>query len=254
MTLKHIGRFFTAFFFLVFFLMGCSHGDPIELDPFKNMKIEYTGWNGSGKANVENTIDYTGNNESVKKFIDSISYKITPNKDLTNGDTITVELKYTKDAYKLANVSLTKEKKKFRVEGLLSGEHEVITKKEKVVQDGEEKEKVSQSYVYDGVEIPAEWNLTEEEKQKYIAYVQGSNQSDSSEDPGAEQSWFQGESEQVTHREDADFLTKDYLDNAISCYKDAYNYGATSSQRFKIDPIMKDDKMIGYRCIFEKED
>ena len=59
--------------------------------------------------------------------------------------------------------------------------------------------------------------------------------------------WFQGESETVTHRDDADFLVKDYLDNAISCYQDAYNYGATSSQRFKIDPIVENDKMVGYR-------
>ena len=253
MIMKHILKILTTFIFIVFCLTGCTRGDPIELDPFKNMEIEYTGWNGSGKAKVENTIDYTGNNESIKKFIDSISYKITPNKDLTNGDTITVELKYTKDAYKLANVTLKKEKKEFRVQGLLNGEHEVVTKKEMFEQNGEEKEKFSQSYVYDGVEIPAEWNLTEEEKQKYIAYIQGNSQNNSLEDPGAEQQWFQGESETVTHRDDADFLVKDYLDNAISCYQDAYNYGATSSQRFKIDPIVENDKMVGYRCVFAED-
>ena len=246
-------RFLFPLACLSLLLAGCSYGNPVKLDPFENMEIEYTGWNGSGKAKVENKIDYTGNNEAVKKFIDSISYKISPNEDLMNGDMITVELKYTKDALKLANVQLTEEKKEFRVQGLLSGEHEVVTKKEMFEQNGEEKEKFSQSYVYDGVEIPAEWNLTEEEKQKYIAYVQGNSQDDSLKDPGAEQQWFQGESETVTHRDDADFLVKDYLDNAISCYQDAYNYGATSSQRFKIDPIVENDKMVGYRCVFAED-
>lgn len=237
-----------------FLCTGCMKEEPVELDAFKNMKIHYSGWNHSGKAEVENKIQYTGNDETIIDFIDSISYKIQPNKNLSNGDSITVKVVYTKDLYKLANVEFKSEQKKFKVHGLEENEREVITNTETVEsEDGNEEKKTTQSYVYDGVEIPASWNLTEEEKQQYIAYMKGIQNDTQMDESGVQENWMQGESEQVTKRKDADFLVKDYLDNAVSCYEDAFAYGNTSSQKFKIEPIIEKEQMIGYRCIFKEE-
>lgn len=236
-----------------FLCTGCTKEEPVELDAFKNMEIHYSGWNHSGKAEVENTIQYTGNDETILDFIDSISYKIQPNSKLSNGDTITVKVVYTKDLYKLANVRFKTENKEFKVEGLEENDREVITNTETVEnEDGEEEKKTTQSYIYDGVEIPVSWNLTEEEKQQYIAYIKGIQNNTQIEEPGVQENWMQGESEQVTKRKDADFFIKDYLDNAVSCYEDAFAYGNTSSQQFKIEAIIEKEKTIGYRCIFKE--
>ena len=54
-----------------------------------------------------------------------------------------------------------------------------------------------------------------------------------------------------TKKENKEFLTKDYANNSTVAFKRANEYGLTSSQEFKVQPIIKKDKTIGYECIFK---
>lgn len=240
---------------LFFLFTGCSK-DPIELDAFENMKILYSGWNSKGKATVDNEISYAGKDETVQKLIEEIDYKIKPNKGLSNGDTITVTLVYDTDLQKRANVTFKEEEKTFNVHGLNDENRKITTHKSiEKDEDGNEHEVYSQTVEIDGVEIPTAWGLSEEEMQSYVAYIKSLENSEFSEEEAITVDvWMQGESETTTNRKSADFLTKDYLDNGITTYNEAYKYGIESSQKFKIEPIMKNGKTTGYRCIFEGDE
>ena len=46
-------------------------------------------------------------------------------------------------------------------------------------------------------------------------------------------------------------LTKEYANNSSVAFKRANEYGFTSSQEFKVQPIIEKDETIGYECIFK---
>ena len=237
----------------LFLITGCMHKDPIELDPFEHIQIEYDGWNGQATASATTEIDYAGNNETVLKLIDSLTFRISPNKNLTNGNKIDVKVRYTQELCDLANVEFAEEEKEYTVSGLIDRNQKVVYK-DKIVtdDDGEEHQQTEEYKVINGVEIPSSWNLSEAEERKYIEYVKGLEDDTEKEETGVKSNWTQGESEKVTHRKDSSFYNEDYLDNAVTCYQEVYKYGIESSQKFKIEPIIKKEKTIGYKCIFKE--
>lgn len=254
--MKKIGCVF--FMFLCFFCMtGCQKKEPIELKPFENIEIKTIGWNKKAKVEViRNKVHYTGNDETVQKLIRSLSYSVKDNKNLKNGDKVTINLVYDKNLVELANVKFDRTEYTYKVHGLNNDNRSVktITKNQKDANTGENIDVAEQIITIDGVEIPASWNLSEEEIQDYVSYMKGmENTGDAPDETGIKDEWIQGDSDVKTNRKNAKYFTKDYNNNDVDCYQAAYNYGQSSSQLYKVIPIIKDDKSIGYECIFKEK-
>lgn len=62
------------------------------IDVTKDVDIIYRGENGSGSVMVRNkNLNY---NQRIQEFMDTVTYKVTPNRNLKNGDTITIQADY----------------------------------------------------------------------------------------------------------------------------------------------------------------
>ena len=253
--MKHNIKYILLIFLCVLFMSGCSKQDAVELKPFENIKVEETGWNKKGQVKVVSyEVHYTGNDQTINKLINSFQYSIKNNKGLKNGDVVTIKLIYDSDLKALANVRFDKTQCTYTVHGLHNDDRKVktITNKKKDPKSGEIVDVAEQIITVDGIEIPAGWNLSEEEIQDYISYVKSIEGDEDSTESGVKDDWIQGESESKTHRKDSKYFTKDYNNNDVECYQVAYGYGYTSSQLFKVKPVFKDDKSIGYECIFKE--
>jgi|GEM_PF-4513340 len=54
--------------------------NPLKIDLMDGIAVRYSGWNGEGNAETVHTgISYTGNDEAVLKFIDTIQISVSPN-------------------------------------------------------------------------------------------------------------------------------------------------------------------------------
>lgn len=108
-------------------------------------------------------------------------------------------------------------------------------------------------FIIEGIKIPIGWNLSDEEIQDYINYKKELDGHESSPISSnvIEEDWIQGESEKTTNRKNSKFLLESYLNNGITTYKQAYEYGLSSSQSFKIVPLIENEETVGYECIFE---
>lgn len=254
--MKKIGYVFFAF--LCFFCMtGCQKKEPIELKPFENIEIKTAGWNKKAKVEVvSHKVHYTGNDETVQKLIRSLTYSVEDNKNLKNGDKVTIKLIYDNNLAELANVKFDRTEYTYKVHGLNNDNRSVktITKNQKDANTGENVDVAEQIITIDGVEIPASWNLSEEEIQDYVSYMKGMEDTDNTPDEtGVKDDRIQGDSDVKTNRKNAKYYTKDYNNNDVNCYQAAYNYGQSSSQLYKVIPVIKDDKSIGYECIFKEK-
>lgn len=62
------------------------------IDVTKDVEILYRGENGSASVLVRNkNLNY---NQRIQKFMDTVTYKVSPNKELTNGDVLRIEASY----------------------------------------------------------------------------------------------------------------------------------------------------------------
>lgn len=234
-------------------ITGCRKEEKTILDAFENMEVSYVGWNKNATAKINNKIYYTGKNESIKKFIKEIDYSIKPSDGLKNGDKIEIQLQYIESNKEMNNIEFKKEKKTFIVKGLHENTSKVVTNENTYIDDdGNEKKYYTQDIVIGDVKIPAGWNLTPEETQAYLDYLRTVKDDENAPKTSIKSEWIQGNSEKNTHRKKAKFLTKDYVDNSMTAYNEAYKYGMESSQLFKIVPIIKDGVNIGYDCIFKE--
>lgn len=77
---------------------------PVEADPFENVTVRFLGDNGDGRAEVENR-----NQGDLR----SISFTVSPDRKLYNGDTVTVK------AGSVSGYRFVPEKKTFTVSGLI---------------------------------------------------------------------------------------------------------------------------------------
>lgn len=221
--------------------------EAVQLDVFKNMEIEYVGTNGQAIAKVEsNYIKYNGKDEDVKAFIDNLSYTIEPNENLKNFDDIVVTVNIDKKTLKELNIELKTTSRTFQVRGLDKKDSHGNT-------NGNLDNSASQDpIIIDGYKIPSNWNLSQEEQEAYIKYLQEMENLEDDEiyTKDVQLEWQQGQGTEI--KENADFLVKDYLNNGSYAYRMAYEYGNSSSEVFKIMPILEDEKAIGYTCIFKK--
>lgn len=234
-----------------------SSEDKEIIDAFANCHLSFKGIDESGVAEISSSdILYQGNDEATKQLLNDLVYEVSPKKGLSNGDEVIVKLRYSQALMELSTIRFKEDEMKFKVNGLASSDRQKINSLIVVKdQEGNDVEVETEHFLIDGVEIPTYWNLTDDEIQAYINSVKQSEQSPSSisENVGVEDPWIQGESNETTERKSADFITADYLNNSITAYKQAYQYGIESSQEFKIQPIIEDSKGIGYRCIFKDE-
>lgn len=237
-------------------LIGCAKQKTISIDPFEDIQIKEKGWNHSGYLDVEKgDISYNGNDQTVQKLIDSIDFKIKPNKSLENGDQVTIELQYDKDLFQRVSVQFTKESKKYTLSKLTDKKQTIRTEEKEIIdENGNKKTDINEYILIDGVEIPASWNMTEEEMQDYVQYVkEQDNETGFIEEHGVQEDWIQGTAKEETHRKNAKFYMRDYGNLDMDCYQEAYEFGNTSSQKFKIRPIIEKDRTIGYECQFKEE-
>ena len=97
-----------------------------ELDLVSNIDIAdlgLEGYDGEGILNYDEgylatLIDYEGDSEKVKEFIKKVSYTVTPDTDISNGDTITIKAEYDPKAASRAKVKVTKDTKHIVIEEL----------------------------------------------------------------------------------------------------------------------------------------
>lgn len=234
---------------LPFFITACK-SKPIEIDATKHLVVKFEGFNGEATAKIEsNEIEYNQTNETIKKIIETFQYEITPSQGLENGDVVTISIVYDKALEDRANVKLLNLEKEFTVDGLFGEERKQVIKNE-VKEDG--KESLKSYHVIDGIEIPSEWKMTEEEKQAYVTYMKGlQNQSSSlEEETGGSEIWKQGTSDKETKRKSTSFMIKDYKDS-ITAFDEAEDFGKYSSQQYKIEQIFEDEILVGYKCVFK---
>ena len=240
--------------------LSSSSSNAVAYDLTENLEISVSGWNGAGSAEVSsNKIAYDEEDEAMQRFVESLDYVIDPADGLSNGDTVTVRVRYNDEYRRLANLTIANDFKEFVVSGL-DGEDIVSYSEDHFVVDGEGniRNDWQSVEVIDGIEIPSSWGLSDEEKELYVQYqkiVNGDTEKDTAEnEDAAAVGWMQGESESTTNRQTSSFWFSDYNDDSIKTYDAAYIYGNTSSQRYRISPIMIDGEHKGYRTIFEGDD
>ena len=200
--------------------------EPTHLDVLSNLELTFEGMEESGKASIKgNDIQYDGDDKEVLDFIASLKYEISPNKNLSNYDDVEVKVIFDEKARKEANVELESTSRTYQVRGL---EETPEQKAERV-------------------------EIIDEDKKAYIEYLKQLENAEDElvEEKGAYTEWMKGNSKEETKKENKEFLTKDYANNSTVAFKRANEYGLTSSQEFKVQPIIKKDKTIGYECIFK---
>lgn len=93
--------------------------NKITVDAFANMQVEFDGYDGSGKAYIKDSdIDYDRTNAQLEQFIQTISFDIEKNGELSNGDKVKVKAVYSQETAKQLKVVLKEETKEFEVSGL----------------------------------------------------------------------------------------------------------------------------------------
>ena len=67
----------------------------VDVDLTKDISIVYDGESGSASVKVFNSI--TDYNQRKQEFMDSVAYKVSPKKNLQNGDTLLISSTYDED-------------------------------------------------------------------------------------------------------------------------------------------------------------
>ena len=232
--------------------------DYREIDITKNIEIKFSGWNGAGNAEViKNDIPFDQENEAASRFIESIDYVITPNGNLSNGDIVEVRVRFNDEYREMAGLKVLNEKKEYKVTGLVG--EKVISKTEDsyiVDAEGNKKNDWQSIEIIDGIKIPSSWGLSDEEKQLYVEYQKklAQDKNETGENDPAVIGWQQGENKNQTRRKTTSFWFEDYDKDEIKTYYAAIEYGKTSSQKYKVEPIMEDGEQKGFRTLFEEEE
>ncbi|MBR2547263.1 MAG: SH3 domain-containing protein [Eubacterium sp.] len=97
-----------------------------ELDLVNNIDVSdlgLDGYDGEGILNYDESylasiVGYSGTSSEVKKFIESVSYTVTPDTDISNGDTVTIKAEYDKKKASKAGVKVVRDTKKIVIEEL----------------------------------------------------------------------------------------------------------------------------------------
>ncbi len=216
--------------------------EKMSVDLMDGVEVVYSGWHKEGKAEIRrNEISYDGSDEAVKKFIDSIQIRVTPDSGLRNGDTVKVKASYSENARSLANVDVIRDSMECVVEGL----------------NGEERtydyngETLEEKVTIDGYEIPP-GITTEQGRQDYVTMKKIEDGEMELEEHSWEEEWYEGQSEEKTDWKDTTFRCEEFEFYRNAFYA-AFDFGQASSQRYKIETILEDNQIAAYKVVFEKE-
>lgn len=88
----------------------------IPIDLTKNVALIYSGENGQAKVEALNTAEDL--NQRIQEFYDSISYTVEPDKNLSNGDEITVSASYDESLSQQYHFQPTNQERVMVVSGL----------------------------------------------------------------------------------------------------------------------------------------
>lgn len=100
--------------------------DKTELDLVENIDVAdlgLEGYDGEGilkydEAYLASLVEYNGKDDKVKNFIKSVTYTVTPDTDISNGDKITIKAEYDDSKASRAGVKVTKDSKHIVIEEL----------------------------------------------------------------------------------------------------------------------------------------
>lgn len=91
-----------------------------EIDLAKNITCEFTGKDGEGYiTDVKNDIDYDKNNQQLAAFVNDTSLDYDTSYELSNGDEVTITVKYSEETAKANKIKVTNDSKTFKVKGLI---------------------------------------------------------------------------------------------------------------------------------------
>ena len=209
-----------------------SFKKEIPLDLTKGLGVQFSGENGSGSVSVTKNIDYDGQNETVKRFIDSVTYSINPDSGLSNGDLVTIIAHYDDELRKLGSVVVENPTKEIQVEDLLT------------ISVSDDKDTV----YAEGYEIPESMSGTEVDRRLYIEYMKSLEQP--KEETAVPEDWNQGQVPTEALRDERVFLISEFNDYKNDAFDQAKEYGRSSSQEYQVRPVVEADQVIGWKTVF----
>lgn len=91
-----------------------------EIDLAKNITCEFAGKDGEGYiSDVNNDIDYDKNNQQLAAFVNDTRLDYETSYDLSNGDEVTITVKYSEETAKASKIKVTNDSKTIKVKGLI---------------------------------------------------------------------------------------------------------------------------------------
>lgn len=118
---------------LILFMLTLTGCGTKKIDVMETVTLSYSGVDGYGTANIENAYDWEqeafekAGIESIDDFSSlggaltiemAVSYEVSPNENLSNGDEITVKATINNEAVEQFDMKFIAEEKKFTVQGL----------------------------------------------------------------------------------------------------------------------------------------
>lgn len=88
----------------------------ITIDVTKNMNIVYTGESGSASVTITN--EDHNMNQRIQEFLDTISYRVNPKNNLSNGTILTVQATYAEDIAQKYHIQVINDTIEITVDGL----------------------------------------------------------------------------------------------------------------------------------------
>ena len=198
-----------------------ANPDPITVDLTEGVSVKIKGEDTLGVAKIKGKFQNQTNKSYMDKFADTVTYTLSKEEFLSNGDKIILKAKYDKTLAKSKNIIIKNPKKIIKVKGLKT-----------------------RYETYKGITIKK--GLSEEEKEEAYQEYQNAKSAtlDETTVSGPEDAdIYQGDLAIKTNKENKNF------DN----FSDAYNYGKESSQKFKINTSIKDGQT-EYECEFLESD
>ena len=89
---------------------------PVDVDLTSNVTIAYDGESGSASVDVNH--DTANYNQRKQAFMDTVKYQVSPNKNLENGDVITIRATFDKDVAQQYHFNPINKSKSFVVKNL----------------------------------------------------------------------------------------------------------------------------------------
>ncbi len=201
----------------------------IEVDLTEHIIMEYSGENGNGVAKIKsNDLGLDLSNENYQKFSESMSYTIDPDTNLWNGNDIHITVSYNEGYCRAAGLKPINAETVFMVEGLQTPK--LSSDNIPPAMQDEEGQEVFKAYM-DAVE-----NTPEDAPEADLSGL-----------------WISGQDSEAPKKESKSFLFEDYTEYSNDAFDQAKEYGRTSSQNYRVQPVMNGDLQVGWKTVFQDE-